>query len=793
MSQGIYSNIDPNVTTGLMLAGLLNDFKDAYVSGYSGVSRPARLQAGGMWVDTSQQEAPNYYWTLKIYNGTVDIDILRISVLTGTSGFNTAFSEFTIRKISADVVAPILNLVKNRIAGGGQVLSGDTLAELRMTGRTDTSTDPIVAYIRATASENESATNLGTTLSLVSVPVGTSQLVEYLKFLSETVEIVAPHKINSWIFVSDAVPTAASILMNSDKIVSELTGSIQTVIHGIDTSGTKVKYIHNRSTAEVTIKNNSLTAGATERFSLPESEDLLLLPNCSAAFFYCATDTKWKYISGSIAGVRSFIYNFVSGYSEWVAPFTGNVRVATFEEPTTEPTSTSSASAFSKVAIRNVTSWGLNNRGQLGVGDTNPRSVPVLVVGGIQFKDALVSDNNGAGITTGELAYAWGLNDHGQLGLGDVTPRSSPVAVLGGLTFTRVDIGDSSFGIRYSGQAYAWGNNANGQLGVGDVLPRSSPVAVLGGLKISSIFHGADGEGSTYFVERDAGALYACGENANGQLGVGDVTPRSSPVAVLGGLKFRKVSVGKDCAIGLTESGLAYGWGINSDGQLGVGNVVPRSSPVAVLGGLVFKDVFSMGEGAAVSFFGLTENDDLYAWGDNDHGQLGVGDVLPRSSPVAVLGGLKWESVARLSYGTRSIVAIQRGTGSAYAWGVNTVGQLGLGDTTPRSSPVAVVGGLKFSDIHMGKQFAYGGTSERVFYAWGLNDFGQLGDNSIVNKSSPVAVQGLTESFFEAPTTKVIPVVVGQTYKIKLGGGASFFGSTYIGKNVRRAVVAFDN
>jgi alpha-tubulin suppressor-like RCC1 family protein len=159
---------------------------------------------------------------------------------------------------------------------------------------------------------------------------------------------------------------------------------------------------------------------------------------------------------------------------------------------------------------------------------------------------------------------------------------------------------------------------------------------------------------------------------------------------------------------------------------------------------------------------------------------------------VAVLGGLKISSLARLGSGALSVIAVQGATGAAYAWGNNSYGQLGVGDVIPRSSPVAVLGGLKISSLLMGDRYAYGFAGDGLCYAWGLNDVGQLGDGSTVSKSSPVAVQGLVEPLFEIPIIKGVSVIAGQTYVIRLGGGACFFDKEFIGKNIRRAIVAFE-
>ena len=787
----IFNNIVPTQTTGLMLASLLSDFKDTVAAGLSGTVRPTNLQAGGLWVDTSLQEAPDYVWVLRIYTGSADIELFRISLLSGNSGASMAKDSFTVRRISADTTAAILNLVKNRVATSGQDLSGDTIAELRLTGRTNSSTDPIVAYIRATASEDMTSSARGVTLSLYSAPVATGTLVEHLRFLTSIMETVLPHKVNSRILGSDSVATATSILATSDKILSEFTGSTISTIHGVEVGAgeTRFKILHNRSTADITIKDQSASASAAQRFSLPTSTDLVLRPNGSAAFYYCETDQRWKYLFGAVVGAAQYIAEFPDGYSEWVAPFTGSVRVVSFLEPSTEPTGDGNKTGFARSGVRSFQAWGDTTNDQSGAFISGLTPGPALNSPALKSVD--IGREIGCGIGADGQVYLWGFNRHGQIPL--LLVGLSQTAPTAGLTdpYTRIDADESVWAQNAAGQLFAWGRNQHGQLGVGDVASHSSPIAVLGGLKFAAVFHGAEGEASVYGVERDTGALYAWGKNDKGQLGVGDTASRSSPVAVLGGFKFRKVAVGSSSVVGLSESGVAYAWGGNTNGELGIGNVVPRSSPIAVLGGLVFKDVFVI-PGTGNSFYGITDDGVLYAWGLNANGELGVGNVLPRSSPVAVLGGLTFERIARPNSATRSMIGIERTTGAAYAWGVNTSGQLGVGDTTPRSSPVAVSGGLKFSYLQFGVEFVFGEASDGRYYAWGKNDIGQVGDGSGVDKNVPTVVPAYTEPFFEVPTTKVVSVVKGTTYKLRIGGGNSFFDTTLLGKNIRRVTVSYE-
>lgn len=349
--------------------------------------------------------------------------------------------------------------------------------------------------------------------------------------------------------------------------------------------------------------------------------------------------------------------------------------------------------------------WGLNSNGGLGVGDQTSRSTPTTVLGGFRFHDMADNGSGGPGlralaIAVGGQAYAMGLNQDGELGVGDVNPRSSPVAVLGGNLFRQLVCNNqfthaTSYGIDYNNKAWAWGYNIRGQLGVGDIVARSSPVAVLTsvGAACKLIVCGGDTSGNAhaYFLDT-TGLAYGVGFNISGELGVGDVNPRSSPVAVLGGHVFSQLVCDNDSnAIGITAAGVAWAWGSNFIGGLGVGDTTPRSSPVAVLGGITFAKI----KGIAGSWWGLSTSGVLYGWGINATYQLGTGDLVARSSPVAVLGGLTIQNFEPFLSDAGNVgVFMATPQGQIFAMGANTKGELGVGDALSRSSPVAVINGV---------------------------------------------------------------------------------------------------
>ncbi len=174
MSQNIWTSINPATTSGTQLATLLNDFKDAVVSGLSGATRPSTLQAGGGWIDTSVADTYIY----KIYDGTSDTEIYRVNLLTGAATIGNVDTSFQITKTSDDVVAPIFALAKSRIAGGGQVLSGDGIVEIQAKSKTDTGSIVTVGRVRMVAGQNHTTAAQGAYWVIEAISNGSTTLSE---------------------------------------------------------------------------------------------------------------------------------------------------------------------------------------------------------------------------------------------------------------------------------------------------------------------------------------------------------------------------------------------------------------------------------------------------------------------------------------------------------------------------------------------------------------------------------------------------------------------------------------
>jgi alpha-tubulin suppressor-like RCC1 family protein len=340
-------------------------------------------------------------------------------------------------------------------------------------------------------------------------------------------------------------------------------------------------------------------------------------------------------------------------------------------------------------------SWGYNPYGTLGVNDTTDRNTPVTtLLGGTNWKSVAGGLYHTIALKTDGTLWSWGYNDFGQLGVNNNTTRSTPVTtLLGGTNWKSVAGGNyHTIAIKTDGTLWSWGYNGYGQLGVNDTTPRSTPVTtLLGGTNWKSV---AAGQQYTIALKTD-GTLWSWGRNSYGALGVNDTTPRSTPVTtLLGGTNWKSVAGGLYHTIAIKTDGTLWSWGLNNNGQLGVNNTAQRNTPVTtLLGGTNWKSVAG-GYGHTIA---IKTDGTLWSWGYNSNGQLGVNDTTQRNTPVTtLLGGTNWKSVAA---GQRYTIALKT-DGTLWSWGYNSNGQLGVNDTTHRSTPVTtLLGGTNWKSV----------------------------------------------------------------------------------------------
>ncbi|CAE7828881.1 UVR8, partial [Symbiodinium necroappetens] len=270
------------------------------------------------------------------------------------------------------------------------------------------------------------------------------------------------------------------------------------------------------------------------------------------------------------------------------------------------------------------------------------------------------------------------------------------------------------------GQIWAAGNNGYGQLGTGGTVKQHAFVQVaFGGKKIVAV---VAGYGHTAAIT-NSGELWTWGRNGAGQLGIGDTADRHDPVKVsVKGQKIVAVAAGEKQTAAITDSGELYTWGHNGAGQLGVGDTKDRHAPVKVsVNGQKIVAVAAGKKHTAA----ITDSGELWTWGHNGVFQLGIGDTTNRHAPVKVsVNGQKIAAVAAGDYHTAAITD----SGELWTWGYNVFGQLGVGDTTNHHAPVKVsVNGQQIVAVAAGYFHTAAITDSGKLWTWDNNDAGQLG------------------------------------------------------------------
>jgi len=351
----------------------------------------------------------------------------------------------------------------------------------------------------------------------------------------------------------------------------------------------------------------------------------------------------------------------------------------------------------------------------------------------LQTQGQAVGDYTWPGAVLPERLWGWGLNSSGQIGLGNTTSYSSPVQV-GSLSWSEISTGQvCSLAIDPNGQLWSTGANYYGQLGLGNTASYSSFTQVGALTTWSKASAGSTGEANSA-IKTD-GTLWTWGFNNKGQLGLGDTISRSSPVQVGTGTDWAQIAIG-DFAAAIKTDGTLYAWGYGYYGNLGQGNTTSYSSPVQI-GALTTWSKVTTGNGHCLA---LKTDGTIWAWGSSFNGQLGQGNTTYYSSPVQIGALTTWSKAEAVNSNASSAINT---SGELFTWGRNGEGQLGLGDTTQRNSPVQVGALTNWDKIEGGNNCCAAIKTDKTLWTWGSNISGRLGLGDTVNRNSPVQVGAL--------------------------------------------------
>ncbi len=304
-----------------------------------------------------------------------------------------------------------------------------------------------------------------------------------------------------------------------------------------------------------------------------------------------------------------------------------------------------------------VLAWGPNDRGQVGDGTLEKRLTPYVVrgVGGLghlsNIKQISTGNVTGYALTNDGKVLSWGGNASGETGTGNFTdPVYYPSYVLKapGDTLKNVKAisggGTFCLALLCDGSVWGWGRNHVGQLGQNNKTNSAYAIPVKdksGKGVLNNIIKIEAADNYSYALSSND-TLWVWGPNWDGRLGTGNKTERLLPdyVRSIDGARHLsgvvQIAGGQGVALALLSDKTVCSWGINDYGQLGRNDTIDSTLPVKVKDPSGTEDLQNINYIAVGDIHCIVRNDknEIYIWGGNTLGQLGLNDHVNRWLPV---------------------------------------------------------------------------------------------------------------------------------------------------------------
>ncbi|ETN59614.1 hect E3 ubiquitin ligase [Anopheles darlingi] len=314
---------------------------------------------------------------------------------------------------------------------------------------------------------------------------------------------------------------------------------------------------------------------------------------------------------------------------------------------------------------------------------------------------------------------------------------------------------------------YCWGNTAHGELGLGGIEEEQVMVPrKMDWMHAKEIARAACGASHTLLLTND-GKMYSCGNNDHGQLGhdvesLPNKRPRMSRFKLLTALEnyiITQACCGTAHSLALTNWGQVYSWGSNAVGQLGQETDTTRQIIPRLIRSIAAKQVVQIAAGH-YHCLALTNSGELYAWGSNAYGQLGLGMTNEKVSTPTLVQSLAGVPIAFIACGGNHSFAVSK-SGAIFGWGKNTFGQLGLNDLNSRQFPTQLrtLRSLGVRYVSCGDDFSVFLTAGGGVFTCGAGTFGQLGHGSCNNEILPRMV-------FELMGSKITQIACGRRHTL---------------------------
>lgn len=258
--------------------------------------------------------------------------------------------------------------------------------------------------------------------------------------------------------------------------------------------------------------------------------------------------------------------------------------------------------------------WGWNEGAQLGLGDSKDRTSPTEILADVAA--AAPGRFHSAAVTTDGTLWTWGWNDSGQLGNGTTTSLSAPKEALTGVRSVALGI-QHTLAVKSDNTLWAAGDNTYGQLadgttGNGEQTDDTENSEALSFRQVMTNVRNVACTAFGTLILKTDGTLWACGYNANGELGNGTYDNIYEPVKILSGVSA--ISCGEDFSAAIGNNGDLYAWGNNAYGQYG-----QEMNPYPTV---IDHNVTNVSLGGGHMLY-LQEDGTVQGIGNNEKGQLG--------------------------------------------------------------------------------------------------------------------------------------------------------------------------
>jgi alpha-tubulin suppressor-like RCC1 family protein len=252
--------------------------------------------------------------------------------------------------------------------------------------------------------------------------------------------------------------------------------------------------------------------------------------------------------------------------------------------------------------------------------------------------------------------------------------------------------------------------------------------------------------------------------------------------------KFMSVSIRSYFTVALTENHEVYTWGYNEYYQLGNGQTANKNVPTNITSffNLDEFDYIIQVEAGYMHSLALTNNGKVYAWGDNEDGELGTGNTDVYEAPVDITSNFELlpdELIVSIDCGNYHSAALTN-LGRLFMWGDNSIGQLGTDEFSDTTSPIDITSIFNLHVDEVIMTTALGGnhslalTSEHRVFSWGFNYTMQLGDGTNVTRTTPLDI---TDNFNLELNETIDSITAGSNHS----GAISNLGNVYtFGYNV---------